>query len=61
VGQFASKLKLNQYVEQYAMCYYVLVYQHGYGSFLSYFLTKINDIHSFKLMEYIDTIQIRIR
>ena len=25
------------------------------------FLTKINDILSFKLMEYIDTIQIQIR
>jgi len=25
------------------------------------FLTKINDIRSFKLMEYIDTIQIQIR
>jgi len=25
------------------------------------FLTKINNIHSFKLIEYIDTIQIQIR
>jgi len=25
------------------------------------FLTKINDIHLFKLIEYIDTIQIQIR
>ena len=26
-----------------------------------HFLTKINDIHSFKLIEYIDTIQIQNR
>jgi len=26
-----------------------------------FFETKINNIHSFKLMEYIDTIQIQIR
>ena len=26
-----------------------------------FFWTKINDIHSFKLIEYIDTIQIQIR
>jgi len=26
-----------------------------------FFLTKVNDIHSFKLMEYIDIIQIQIQ
>jgi len=30
-------------------------------SYLLFFLTKINDTHSFKLTEYIDTIQIQIR
>jgi len=29
--------------------------------FQLFFFTKVNDIHSFKLMEYIDTIQIQNR